>query len=210
MKVRYEKTLIYKLCCKDPNIVDIYVGHTTDFKSRCYSHKKSCNNPNDKNYNEYKYQFIRANGGWDNWDMIIIKTFSCGNKREAEAEENRIMRELKATLNKYRPFITQDEKKEYYKKYNEEHKDEINERQKQYYYENKDEISEQKKQYREEHKDELKKKHKQYYDENKDELKKKQNVRVICEFCCSEIIKRNLSRHKNNKKCLAIQAEIVN
>ena len=34
MKVDYQKTFIYKLCCRDPTITDIYVGHSTNFKQR--------------------------------------------------------------------------------------------------------------------------------------------------------------------------------
>jgi len=28
----YSKTIIYKLVCNDPNVMEMYVGHTTDFK----------------------------------------------------------------------------------------------------------------------------------------------------------------------------------
>ena len=60
MKVDYSKTFIYKLCCRDPNVKEIYVGHSTDFKSRNLSHKYSCNNINSKGYNSYNYRFIRV------------------------------------------------------------------------------------------------------------------------------------------------------
>jgi hypothetical protein len=33
------------------------------------------------------------------FNMIEIKKFPCKNKKEAEAEEDRVMRELKATMN---------------------------------------------------------------------------------------------------------------
>ena len=113
--------------CSSDLIKDIYVGHTTNFKLRNCGHKKCCNNPNNKNYNEYKYQFIRENGGYENFYMIKIKDFPCTEKRAAEAEENRIMIELGATLNTNKPYLTQEDKtryqKEYDKKYDENNKD---------------------------------------------------------------------------------------
>ena len=60
MKVDYSKTFIYKLCCRDPTIKDIYVGQSTDFKSRNKSHKCGCNNINHKEYNIYKYMIFHV------------------------------------------------------------------------------------------------------------------------------------------------------
>ena len=34
LPINYDKTHFYKLCCRDPTITDIYVGHTTDFTRR--------------------------------------------------------------------------------------------------------------------------------------------------------------------------------
>ena len=42
---------------------------------------------------------IRDNDGWDFIEMIQIKEFPCENRREAEAEEDRIMTEMKAITN---------------------------------------------------------------------------------------------------------------
>ena len=47
VEIDYSKTIIYKLCCKDINITDIYVGHTTNFIKRKNEHKSDCNNPNN-------------------------------------------------------------------------------------------------------------------------------------------------------------------
>ena len=33
-KVDYSKSVIYKLCCKDPTITDIYIGSTTNMKGK--------------------------------------------------------------------------------------------------------------------------------------------------------------------------------
>ncbi len=187
MKVDYQKTIIYKLCCLDVNITDIYVGSTTNFKLRNYDHRNCCNNPNNKDYNNYKYKFIREHGGYENWRMIQIKEFPCNSKREAEAEETRIMIELKSTLNSKRAFQTKEERKEYCKKYD-----------KEYYENNKEHITEYQKDYS-----------KEYYENNKEHLKKYKKEygkqKVKCQFCGMEIRKDSLTRHKKTNKCLAIQ-----
>ena len=58
----YSRTIIYKICCKDVSITDIYIGHTTNFTQRKKSHKATCYRINDKKYNSYVYEFIRNNG----------------------------------------------------------------------------------------------------------------------------------------------------
>ena len=98
----YTKGLIYKIYCNDETIKDIYIGSTVDFKVRKGKHKSSCHNEKDKEYTHYKYKFIRDNGGWSNWTMIELYKYPCANKRELEQEEDRMMIELKSTLNKMR------------------------------------------------------------------------------------------------------------
>lgn len=66
----YAKCCIYKLCCKDHMIEDIYIGSTTNVVKRRQQHKQRCTNPKCKDYNAHTCQFIRDNGGWDNWSLI--------------------------------------------------------------------------------------------------------------------------------------------
>jgi hypothetical protein len=72
LPIDYSKGFIYKLCCLDVNVKDIYIGSSTNFKERRKGHKKRCNNEKQKSYNIYVYKFIRDNGGWDNWTMIEL------------------------------------------------------------------------------------------------------------------------------------------
>ncbi len=109
--IDYSKSIIYKLCCKDPNITDIYIGSTTHFTTRRSRHKHNCNTEYKTEYNFYVYQFIRANGGWDNWDMIMIEKLCCNNKNECLQKERYYIELLKATLNKKIPVTTIEEKK---------------------------------------------------------------------------------------------------
>ena len=120
LPIDYSKAVIYKIVCNDFTIKECYYGSTTSFVKRKNCHKYSCNNKKDKEYNTHKYQFIRENGGWDNWKMILIKEFPCKNKLELEREERRVMEEDEFRINTNNPYITKEERKENQKKYDKE------------------------------------------------------------------------------------------
>ena len=112
----YSKTVIYKLCCKDVNITDIYVGHTTNFNERIKDHYFHCNKKKSKQHFNYVYYFIRENGGWDNWEMIKLYDHPCNTKKEACIEERKCFDKLGAKLNTTKPYESVEEKKENMKK----------------------------------------------------------------------------------------------
>ena len=85
-KIDYSNTIIYKICCKDESINDIYVGHTTNFTKRKHQHKLLCSKETFKS-NIKIYKTIKANGGWDNWDMIEIAKYNCKDATEARIKE---------------------------------------------------------------------------------------------------------------------------
>jgi GIY-YIG catalytic domain len=102
--IDYSNTIIYKITCKDPNIKDVYVGHTTNFVQRKHAHKNSCSNENSSNYNCKLYQAIRNNGGWNNWNMEIVNFFNCNDHYEARKKEQEYFELLNATLNSIEPM----------------------------------------------------------------------------------------------------------
>jgi hypothetical protein len=110
--VDYSKGLIYKLCCSDPEVTDIYIGSTTNFIQRKKGHKKSCNNENNPSYNCYVYQIIREHGGFENWDMIQIEEYKSNNKKELESRERYWIETLKSSLNKAIPTRNMKEYRE--------------------------------------------------------------------------------------------------
>jgi hypothetical protein len=153
-----------------------YDGYKT---RRTAHHKCSCNNPNSKNYDCKKCRTIRDDGGWDNWQVVMIEEYKCNNKLEATKRERECYEELKAKMNTYRPYTTQQEyiehikvkKKEYYEnkikkitQYNKDyyvnHKEKIKER-----------IQEYNKTYRENNTEKLKDKGIKYYEANKETRK---------------------------------------
>jgi len=170
----YSKNINYKLCCLDPTITDIYIGQTTEFTKRKNNHKFRCNNESNHNHNQYVYQFIRENGGWNNWSMIQIEEYPCNNKREAEARERYWYEELNATLNSQKPIKTKNDIQIYNKLYYVNNNNKIKSNVKQYTEKNNDTIREYQKQYREKNKDNQKEYMKKYQATEKSKEYRKQ------------------------------------
>ena len=201
---KYDQSSIYKICCNDPLINDIYIGSTTNFKHRKYCHKNSCINENDKRYNSNVYQFIRINGGWTNWNMIEVEKYNASDKRELEKRERYWLETLKATLNKRIPTRTK-------KEWSDENKEKLKERNKEYYKTNKEKIKEQKKEYRENNKEEKKEYNKEYQEKNRETIKKQSKEYYInnkeklnrpfdCELCGGKYKHRTIAIHLKTKK----------
>ena len=97
---------VYSFQCKDKEVKEFYIGSTKEYSDRRSKHKYKYNN----NYTYPLYQFIRQNGGWDNWEMIVeVKT-------DDLSKDDRLILEqvykdlLEPTLNSYN-IIGDDEEK---------------------------------------------------------------------------------------------------
>ena len=141
--IDYSKTIIYKIQHEDDDEL-LYVGHTTDFTKRKCQHKQITNNPNNSKHNYKIYKIIRDNGNWGCFRMIELKKYPCSDSNEACAEEDRIMQELKATMNSQRAY-TGLTIPEYNKQYQIDNADKLTEYSKQYRIDNADEIKDKKK-----------------------------------------------------------------
>lgn len=183
--VNYNKSSIYKLCCKDINIKEEYVGSTTRFERRKAEHKYLC--CHDSHINVYK--FIREKGGFENWDMIQIEEVNVNNKRELETRERYWIEFLKAELNKVTPTQTITE---WRPKYLEKNKVVLTEKSKKYYENNREVILDKHKKYRENNREVLAEYAKEY-------RKNKKIEKIKCK-CGSEIY--SLEQHKKTKKHL--------
>jgi len=150
----YSKIVIYKIQHQDKEDL-LYVGSTTDFTKRKSQHKRTSTNSTYRDYNEKKYKMIRDNGGWCAFNMVQVKAFPCNNKQEAHAEEDRIMREMKARMKDRRTSKTEQ----------------------QYYLDNQEHFKEKQQLYRENNKDKILKSSKEYRDKNKQV--------ILCECGCS-------------------------
>ena len=78
---------------------------------------------NNEGLNYKLYQMIRSYGGFDNFVMIELHKFPCESKRELYIEEDRVMKEMKATLNKLRSYTSEKERKENLKKWYDDNRD---------------------------------------------------------------------------------------
>jgi hypothetical protein len=166
----YSKTSIYKLCCNDPTIEEIYIGSTCNFHRRKAHHKTRCNNEMVGGYNTPVYKFIRDNGGFQNWSMFQLVEKSVENKREKETLEREWIEKLKPQLNSYIPTRNG-------KEYRDDNKEKISEKGKKYYENNKELIIEKTKEYREKNKEQISEKDKIrskiYRETNKEKLNEK-------------------------------------
>jgi len=225
---KWENGCIYMLRHKDDvELQNVCVGSTTNFRGRKYEHKQCCNNPNKKKYNQKKYQYIRANGGWDQWKMIWLEDYPCKSKKELLKREDEVMLQYENRLNQIRAHTTHEEKKEQKKqyrqnnlyknhekqkqwrednkeirkektkKYREENKEKMAEYQKQYYQINK----ENKKEYRENNKDKIAKRMKEYKKEYRQKNKDKIDEKITCDICGCESTRNHLTRHQRSAKC---------
>jgi hypothetical protein len=188
--VNYLNTIIYKIVCKDLSITDVYIGQTTNFRTRKSQHKRNCCNLDYKKHNLKVYQYIRENGGWENFDMIEIEKYDAN---EAKKRERYWFEELNAKLNQIYPSRTkqeyQDSTKEkmkiYYQEYNNNNKEKRAIQKKVYSEKNAEKLKGQKikysvneenkkrkqetdKSYREKNVDKLKDKRKEYYNSHKE------------------------------------------
>lgn len=212
----------YRICSKNPEIKDCYVGSTTQFRNRKWEHKRRCNVENQKNYNIYIYQFIRDNGGWENWDMIEIEKMNLETKQDALKRERYFLELYNASLNQQIPSRTKKEyyeenkehlieckkihyknNKDYYKNYNKEYRenniDKLNEQQKEYRKKNIDKVKEQQKEYRKINNKKLNEYDRQKYIKNREFILKKQAEIKVC-ICGLNYTHNHKSRHLKSKK----------
>ena len=114
----FGKRVIYRIVCRDLQVTDCYVGSTTNFDQRKASHRYACLDASSAKNNLKVYVAIRNNGGWDNWDVVVVENYPCANKNELHTRERFHMEQLGATLNRKTPTRTLQE-------YREEHKEEM-------------------------------------------------------------------------------------
>ena len=173
MPINYSNGVIYKLCCNDATITDIYIGSTTSFRARKYEHNCCCTTPSNKEYNYLRYRTIRANGGWYNWSMIEIEKYEATDKHDLKKRERYWIETLKPSLNKQIPTRTRKEWAQ---------TDKVKESRKN-----------QKKQYRlTEHGKQTEKAY----------LKLQLATKIMCDICDISTSKNHIGRHNNTKKHL--------
>ena len=115
---KYNQTTFYLIKSKDENINDCYIGHTTNLYMRQANHKSSCK----KKKNTKLYNFINENGGWNNWEMLIIeKDVIFNSQLKAVEREQYYLNHYNSNLNEYQP-LKDYKKRTYRQKWYEKHR----------------------------------------------------------------------------------------
>jgi alpha-galactosidase/6-phospho-beta-glucosidase family protein len=203
----YSKGFIYILKKKDDDDNEnIYVGSSIDYNRRRGEHKNRCHNPNSNRYNCKAYQYIRENGGFSEWDMIIVEDYPCNNDKELKMREDEVMREVESKLNEKKVFNTDEEIKESNikrgSKYRENHKEKMLERYKKSYYDNREKMLEKNRKYYEINKEKAKEYSRNYSKNHKEKKAEERKEKVICDKCGCEVCRGSLTRHKNGRRCV--------
>ena len=125
-----------------------YVGSSSrSLEQRKYNHKSAVNNKNS-----HLYQYIKNNGGMENFEMEVFEEFE-GNEKDLKKREGDIIQEFKNDPELYilNKRIEGRTKKEYYLQNRQEKLDKARE----YYYKNKEAVSQKRKTYYQNNRDKL-------------------------------------------------------
>jgi hypothetical protein len=210
----YSKSCIYQICCRDPDIRDIYVGSTIDLVKRRAQHKALCNNPNSGDHNFHVYQYIRDNGGWENWQVVQIEKVVCESSQDLCQREREVFERLKPSLNTYRPKVspeeTKDDQRARDKAWREANPERSRARTRAWREANPERYKATTKAWIESNPGRQKATTKAWIESNperqKANMKAWQTKKVICEHCGTELNQSSLKRHQGRKKCLTAQA----
>ena len=90
----------------------LYIGSTTDLKTRKRNHKYNCNTPSRRHYSYDIYKTIRDYGGFSDWTMICIHSQSM-TKQACRVYENELIEMHKPNMNSIKPYRSAEYKREY-------------------------------------------------------------------------------------------------
>ena len=94
--INYSNTIIYQITCKNKNVSDMYISYTTNLTQRKYKHKRESL---DLSVKSRLYDSIRKNGGWENWNCVILEECVCKNEYLAKERMNFYILKNKPKLN---------------------------------------------------------------------------------------------------------------
>ena len=95
--------------CNDANITDLFVGHTNDVHRRNETILMECTNMRCNAYNTPINQVIRDNGGWDNFELVVIDHVSCHSLLDVLQHKRIHIKTQNANLNSVVPSRTKKE-----------------------------------------------------------------------------------------------------
>jgi hypothetical protein len=215
--IDYSKSCVYGFMKEDKFY---YIGSSRNLTKRFNSHKSHCNNEKDRDYNFSLYNYMRENGGFDAWKIVVICEYpECKSEEELRMYETEFCDEFKPILNKKRPLLTEEERLHRNEFRSEESKENIKQKARADYAENKDKYKLIKDKYREENAEaiqekqsspEAKIKQKEYQKDNKEKIKlyqhqkrqenyEKNHISHTCE-CGGKYVLPQITVHNKTKK----------
>ena len=163
---RYENGKIYSI--RSHQTDKYYIGSScNDLCKRLYLHRHHY-----KHYlkNKLKYMSSFEIIKYDDHYIEVIEDYPCKSKRELEKREGELQRQYKNDIvNNRNAHRTSEQREEYYKQYDNEHKEQKAEKQKKNYQDNKEKILEYQKQYKAKNKEKVSEKQKIYREKKKAE-----------------------------------------
>jgi len=145
-----------------------YVGSTSNMNSRKSSHKYNCSHENNKNYNLDIYQYIRNNGGFDNFEIIPIRKLeNVSNKNDLLIAERTEMEKYTGLKNMRGSYQTNEEHLQQISLWQKNNPEKHNQYSKKYYESNKEYYTEYNRKWREANKEKINEKRRQKYQQKK-------------------------------------------
>ena len=174
----------------------IYIGSSEDFDKRLIQHNKDVKTKNSK-----IHKAMRENGG--KFVMTKLYDIEYENDVELRIEERKCYDKMKPNLNMNRPYVSDEEMKEYKNKWYNDNIDKIKKRQKKWYQDNADKIKESANNYYIENIDKVRERGKQYRIDNIDKIKERESKKTTCDCGC-ELSYNALKRHQKTDKHLKL------
>ena len=195
----------------------IYIGSTVDKKRRLNRHKRVCTCPGERAHNNLVYKLIRENGGFDNWEMIVIEKKRCESSEELRKLEQMWIDKVGPILNQGKAWVSEEEalktKHAGQKRCYENRKEHYKGKAADYYKNNKKKVLKRMKE-RGANDEEFKKQRKKYTKEWREKKKKdpvymaaqkkkkeKYKEKIECDVCGRTVSRGNISTHKKKSVC---------
>ena len=198
---QFERSTIYNIRHAETGVV-IYVGSSTNFATRKTKHKYNCNKIGLSAYHLPVYVHIRANGGFDAYEIVPVEYLVLTCKVELQIAEQTEMNKHQTLLNKYcahRPPA------QYYI----DNKEHIKEIKAQYYIDNIKHEKGVRAQYRLDNSEYVKEANAQYKALNADKIKLQRTEKITCDCGCI-ISRAGISSHKKSKKHIRLIDALLN
>jgi hypothetical protein len=97
------------------DVEDFYIGSSKNIINRKSHHKNKYNGWIDgkyKNFHPILYEYIKSNGGIDNWKFYILEENEFNNKKDLRIREQYYLNKVCPSLNQNNSYESKEERKE--------------------------------------------------------------------------------------------------